>query len=59
MNAQNSRSPIKPSSLVAEVFSSANNLGKAWDTEFKRTITYFIKKFKEFREDTNQHIIEL
>lgn len=57
MNAQNSMSPIKPTSPV-EVFSTANYLDTL-DTEFKRTITNFIREFTEFREDTNKHIFEL
>lgn len=59
MNVQKSKSPIKPSSPVVEVFSSANYLDKPWDAEFKRTITYFMKKIQGIREDPNQHIIEL
>lgn len=59
MSIKNSRSPIKPSSPVVEMFSSTNYLDKPWDAEFKKTIIYFMKKFKEFREDPNQYIIEL
>ena len=50
MNVQKSRSPIKPYSPVVEVSSSANYLDKPWDAEFKRTITYFMKKFKELEK---------
>lgn len=41
-----------------EIFSSENYPDHSKDTEFKRTITNFIKELTEFRENTKKHLNE-
>lgn len=42
-----------------EIFHNENYLNDSLDTEFQRTVLYFIKEFKDFKEDATEQLNDL